>query len=281
MSVTLRLVHRTGYTYTGPATQSYNEARLTPLSSSRQTVLHSRVEITPTPWVEQWTDYWGSTVTSFELHEPHEELKVVSISTVLVDGHRAETADMDWAAYAESGVGDEFEEFLRIGPRTQPSPAFQNLVTALRTDSASPQEFVTGTIDAIRSRLNYAVGRRTVYARSAGAWEDAEGACQDFAHLALGALRSQGIPARFVTGYVFPDRDAPLGESATAQSHAWIQWWDGAWRAIDPTAGEVPDDFYIEVAQGRDHSDVVPLRGIFTGTPGSKMFVTVEISRLS
>ncbi len=77
MSVTMRLVHRTGYTYTGPATQSYNEARLTPLSSARQTVLHSRVDVTPTPWMEQWTDYWGTTVTSFELHEPHEELKVV------------------------------------------------------------------------------------------------------------------------------------------------------------------------------------------------------------
>lgn len=281
MSVTLRLVHRTGYTYTGPATQSYNEARLTPLSSSRQTVLHSRVEVTPTPWVNQWTDYWGSTVTSFELHEPHEELKVVSISTVLVDGHQAEATGMDWAGYGESCVVDEFEELLRIGPKTRPSDEFRILVDRLRAQTADPEEFVNAVVAAIRDRLTYAAGRRTVYARSSGAWEDAEGACQDFAHLALGALRSQGIPARFVTGYVFPGRGASLGENLAAQSHAWIQWWDGAWKAVDPTAGVVPDDFYIEVAQGRDHSDVVPLRGIFTGTPGSKMFVTVEISRLA
>lgn len=281
MSVTMRLVHRTGYTYTGPATQSYNEARLTPLSSALQTVLHSRVDVTPTPWMEQWTDYWGTTVTSFELHEPHDELKVVAISTVTVDRHLVETTGMGWQQYADPSVRDEFEEVLRIVPRTAPSAAFADVVAQVRENSATPAAFVTDVIAAIRERLDYVAGRRTVYARCAGAWDDAEGACQDFAHLTLGALRSQGIPARFVTGYVFPDRDAPVGANVTGVSHAWIQWWDGAWTAVDPSAGVVPDDFYIEVAQGRDHSDVVPLRGIFTGTPGSKMFVTVEISRLA
>lgn len=281
MSVTLRLVHRTGYTYTGPVTQSYNEARLTPLSSARQTVLHSRVEVTPTPWMEQWTDYWGTTVTSFELHEPHDELKVVSISTVTVDGHPAQAVSLSWEQYADPSIPDEFQELLRVVPRTQPSPSFETVVTELREHAGTPGIFVTGVIARIRQRLDYVSGRQTAYARSSGAWEAAEGGCQDFAHLVLGALRSQGIPARFVTGYVFPDRDAPVGANVTGVSHAWIQWWDGAWTAIDPTAGVTPDDFYIEVAQGRDHADVVPLRGIFTGTPGSKMFVTVEISRLA
>jgi transglutaminase-like putative cysteine protease len=74
----LRVVHRTGYSYPGGAVASYNEARMTPQSSHEQVVLHTRVDITPTPWMYSYTDYWGTRVTAFEVHERHDEMGVVS-----------------------------------------------------------------------------------------------------------------------------------------------------------------------------------------------------------
>ncbi|WP_328823344.1 transglutaminase family protein [Metallococcus carri] len=260
MSVTLRLVHRAGYTYSGPATASYNEARMVPRSTAGQTVQHTRLEITPTPWQESWTDYFGTRVTTFELHEPHDALTAVATSTVEVDRKPVDGRRLTWEQLTGSEVTDDLEEFLAIGDRCEPGPELRAAAAELRGASATPAQFVAAVLDQVRS------GAR---------------ASKDRAHVVIGMLRSQGVPARFVAGYVLPDRDAAIGDVLDGEAQAWIEWWDGAWVAVDPVNGRAPDDFYIEVAHGRDYTDVVPLRGIFTGTPGSKMVVTVEISRLA
>lgn len=281
MSRTLRLVHRTGYTYNGPAVASYNEARLAPRANSAQTVLHTRLEVTPTPWSATWIDYWGTAVTSFEVHEPHEELKVVAISTVTVDRKPVTGVGWEWAEYAQPGVRDEYDEVLVVGRRTEPGADFLAQVAGLRSATSAPGEFVRSVIELVRSRVEHVGGRTSALATAEEAWREGRGGSQDMAHLVIAGLRSQGIPARYVTGYVLPDDTAEIGETLTGSSHAWLQWWDGEWVGYDPSLDAVPDDFYIEVAAGRDYEDVVPLRGIFTGAPGSKMFLTVEISRIS
>lgn len=281
MSRTLRLVHRTGYTYNGPAVASYNEARLAPRANSAQTILHTRLEVTPTPWSASWIDYWGTAVTSFEVHEPHEELKVVSISTVTVDRKPVEGAGMTWNDYADVAIRDEFDELLQDSERTDPGEQFLAAVGEIRAGSDTPTQFVEQVITMVTDRVDYIPGRTSALPTAAEAWQAAQGGCQDIAHLVLAALRSQGIPARYVTGYVLPDQNTEIGETITGSSHAWIEWYDRAWIAYDPARAQVPDDFFIEVAHGRDYDDVAPLRGIFTGAPGSKMFLTVEISRIS
>ena len=281
MSRTLRLVHRTGYTYNGPAVASYNEARLAPRANSAQTILHTRLEVTPTPWSASWIDYWGTAVTSFEVHEPHEELKVVSISTVTVDRKPVEGGGMTWDDYADVAIRDEFDELLHLSERTDPGAEFLAAVAEVRASSATPGEFVDRVILLVTDRVEYVTGRTSALPTAAEAWEVTYGGCQDIAHLVLAALRSVGIPARYVTGYVLPDQTTEIGETITGSSHAWIEWYDREWIAYDPARAQVPDDFFIEVAHGRDYDDVAPLRGIFTGAPGSKMFLTVEISRIS
>ena len=281
MSVTLRLVHSTGYTYNGPAKASYNEARLAPLATADQTVLHHRLEVTPSPWSQVWTDYWGTQVTSFELHEEHEELEVVAISTVTVDRKPLEGEELTWERLADQEVRDELDEVLEVGERVDPGPDFARVVQELRAAAPTPAAFVDAVVDRVHEGVSHVQGRTTVRSPARDAWDARAGTCQDMAHLVIGALRSHGIPARYVSGYVLPDRDAPVGESITSASHAWVQWWDGAWLGLDPASRRVPDDFYIEVARGRDYTDVVPLRGIFTGSPGSKMNASVEISRLA
>ena len=103
---------------------------------------------------------------------------------------------------------------------------------------------------------------------------------QDIAHLALGALRSAGIPARYVLGYLHPKLDAAIGETVTGESHAWIEWFcNGQWRGYDPTNLIDIGDRHVLVGRGRDYNDVPPLRGVYAGPFGSKLFVSVEITR--
>jgi transglutaminase-like putative cysteine protease len=101
------------------------------------------------------------------------------------------------------------------------------------------------------------------------------------AHVAIGALRSAGVPARYVSGYLHPKRRPEVGDTVVGESHAWIEWWDGDWVGFDPTNDVEPGDRHIVVARGRDYSDVSPLKGIFSGGSTSSMSVDVRVTRVS
>lgn len=280
MTVTLRLTHYTGYTYKGGATASYNEARMQPQSNPDQTVLYTKVDVSPKPWSMSWTDYWGTLVTSFEVHERHPELSVEATSTVTVNRHPVEREGLSWAQMAAPEIWDDWQEDLGVDDRVEPGPEFSDVLARLREQSATPAEFVEAVGRMLRERLDYVDGTK-VYARAQAAWDEERGVCQDFAHLMIGALRQYGIPARYVAGYMLPEADPVVGEPYAGEPHAWVQWWDGAWVPYDPATGSVPNDYYIEVGVGRDHRDVLPLSGIFTGSPGSTMFTRVELTRLA
>ena len=130
------------------------------------------------------------------------------------------------------------------------------------------------------SRVTYLPGVTDVHSTAQDAWATGAGVCQDLTHVMIGALRSAGLPARYVSGYLLPDLEQAPGESADGQSHAWLEYWDGGWRSLDPTnEGTVGDD-HIVVGRGREYSDVAPLRGVFVGGETCDMFVNVVITRL-
>jgi transglutaminase-like putative cysteine protease len=112
------------------------------------------------------------------------------------------------------------------------------------------------------------------------AWSERKGVCQDLAHLTVGAVRSLGVPARYVSGYLH-DRDAPLGQAVTGESHAWVQWWDGEWTSFDPTNGRPAGPEHIVVARGRDYWDVPPHKGVYAGPPATSLGVEVEVARIA
>ena len=118
-----------------------------------------------------------------------------------------------------------------------------------------------------------------VHSTAAEAWAVRKGVCQDITHIALGALRAVGIPARYVSGYLHPKPDAEIGETVAGESHAWVEWFCGEWRGFDPTNLIDIGDRHVIVGRGRDYNDVAPLRGVYAGPYGSKLFVTVEITR--
>jgi transglutaminase-like putative cysteine protease len=113
------------------------------------------------------------------------------------------------------------------------------------------------------------------------AFDKCQGVCQDIAHLTVALLRETGVPARYVSGYLFPKPDAEPGEEVTGQSHAWVEYWTGEWAACDPTNDTGVGQRHVVVAAGRDYADVPPLKGIYHGAPSRTMEVTVALTRLA
>lgn len=280
MSLQLRVTHRTGFVYEGMASASYNEARMTPLTTNEQIVLRTRLEVSPSPWTYAYSDYWGTQVTAFEVHEQHQELTVASTSTVVVDRQPSEPAGVGWEAVADPDLRDRHCEYLEQSARVEPGAELRTLVGGLREQAATPGDFARAVCDLIHGEVRYVTGSTEVTTTARDAWQARSGVCQDMTHLALGCLRSAGVPARYVSGYLHPVADPQVGEVVRGESHSWVEWWDGEWIGYDVANAIVPNDRHIVVGRGRDYDDTAPLRGIFSGVATSQMFVEVEITRL-
>ncbi|MET1033835.1 MAG: transglutaminase family protein [Arthrobacter sp.] len=280
----LKIHHRTRYDYSGRVTLSYNEARMSPLTDAQQVVLESSVAVSPSAAVATtYRDYWGTKVTAFDLTAPHEFLQVDAESTVEV--HRAErpsTADAlaGWNTLRDSAVADEFADWLPQSRLSEPGREVREAVDPFGA-LPTPHEAAHAVLGWIRDHMEYVPGVTGVHFRAEDAWRERRGVCQDLAHLGLGALRSLGIPARYVSGYIHPRPDAPVGETVAGQSHAWIEWWDGEWRSWDPTNHKAAGDLHVSVARGRDYRDVSPLKGIQSGGREASLSVEVLVTRVA
>jgi transglutaminase-like putative cysteine protease len=279
MTYQLRIKHTTGYHYEKGAMASFNEARMTPMTTSEQYVLRSRLDVTPTPWSYEYRDYWGTTVTSFEVHDPHSDLIVVATSIVDTQEVPAKPHAIGWDDLTDD-VKDEWCEYLVLSDWVAPADDLRELLDGLRATAERPGDYARAAVELLHSRIAYVPGSTEVTTTAADAWAAQTGVCQDFAHLSLGALRHAGVPARYVSGYLHPSPDPVVGETVQGESHAWIEWWDGEWVAWDPTNAIAPGPRHVVVAKGRDYGDSPPLRGIFSTAGGSELFVGVEITRL-
>lgn len=278
MSTQLRIVHKTGYTYRGGATASFNEVRMTPRSTHEQFVLHSRLEVSPTPWLHTNVDYWGNDVTTFEIHERHDQLHVVATSTVDIERSPAPVDSVGWDGLQVNEVTDGLCEYLELEGLVDPGPDLIARVAELRTGCETPRELVDAVRSLVNAEVRFVAGSTSVKAPASTAWAQRSGVARDFAHIMIGALRSAGVPARYVSGYYLPEPEP--GVPTRGYSHAWVDYWDGGWSGADPTYDMAPGNFHVDVAHGRDYNDTAPLRGIFTGTGTSQMFVDVEITQV-
>ena len=280
MTWRLAISHRSGYRYAAPVSSSYNEVRITPLTTPTQLVLESTVEVTPSTRPLRYWDYWGTVVHAFDLHQPHSELLVAGRSLVETSGPSTEEPDCAWAELDAPGTTDRFAELLD-GTRYVPvGGPFTHPATELRA-VASAQMAVHLTMAWVRDALRYESGATTVQTTADEAWQGGAGVCQDFTHLMLAMLRTLGIPARYASGYLHPRAGAPLGEVVVGESHAWVEVWTGDWWGIDPTIGDRVGERHVLVARGRDYADVPPLKGIYHGGKSESVGVTVELTRLA
>jgi transglutaminase-like putative cysteine protease len=276
----MRVVHATGYAYKSPVTASFNEARLTPRSDTRQNVILNRIETAPATRQYRYVDYWGTAVTTFDLHAPHTELEVTSSSVVETDLGDSPAETVTWDDLRSEAVTDRFGEVLTPSHYTPDSRRIARVAQRIAKDH-DPYEAVIAAANWVHTELDYVPGTTGVHSSGLDALREGKGVCQDFAHLSLLLLRSMGIPARYVSGYLHPKSDAAVGDTVEGQSHAWVQAWTGGWWHYDPTNDTDINEQYISVGVGRDYADVSPLKGIYSGAGSTDLDVVVEITRLA
>jgi transglutaminase-like putative cysteine protease len=299
---TYRIHHLTRYSYDEPVSVCHNLAHLLPRDSARHTWRASDVEISPAPAVRaERTDYFGNRLTFFAIQEPHRELDVITRS--LVELEAAETAGEAGAALAESPPWETVRARLRapvtgLGSQssadqidafqfTFPSPYIRWTpeVEAYAAESFGPGRTITDAVMDLTGRIfrdfKYDTKSTTVSTTLPEIMAARSGVCQDFAHLQIGCLRSMGLAARYVSGYLLtvppPGKPRLIGADA---SHAWLSVYlpETGWVDFDPTNNAVPSDKHITLAWGRDFGDVSPLRGVILGGGRHRIHVSVDVA---
>ena len=289
--MTYRVVHRTEYRYESRVSSSYGELYLLPRDDPGQMCLSSQVRIEPAPHdYRERTDFYGNRVAYFAVLEPHTRLTVTAESMVDVSrpGSLPLSVDQPWEAIrdrARLDLGDgvvEARGFVLGSPKVVLSPA----VAAYAAESFPPGRLLTDALTQLISRIHadfaYEPGATSVRTTLDELLECRKGVCQDFAHLAVGCLRSVGLAARYVSGYLEtrppPGRPRLVGADV---SHAWASVFvpDVGWVDLDPTNDRFVSDRYVTTACGRDYGDVSPLKGvIYTESTKNELHVAVDVS---
>jgi transglutaminase-like putative cysteine protease len=281
MSWRLGIRHTSAYSYVENVVASYNEVRITPLTTVGQVTIDARVEVTPAARPVSYRDYWGTLVHAFDIHVPHRELVVVGssiVETPLSHGPTDHHA-ISWAELDDDAVGEAYFEYLAPTETTAADDGLDAIGATLRKEASTPQEALELVGDWVRAALVYERGSTSVSTAATDAWKNGRGVCQDFVQLAIALLRTMGIPARYASGYFHPQADAQIGDTVHGESHAWCEAWTGDWWPFDPTNAVAIGERHVLVARGRDYRDVPPLKGIVSGAPSTTPAVSVELTR--
>jgi transglutaminase-like putative cysteine protease len=284
------VLHRTVYTYDDDVTDSLGIAYLVPRQLPWQQVGEYRVDVSPAP-ADTATDgdFYGNQLTYFQVVEPHRELVVVGTGEVdvvppVVDSGRL---DQPWDAVLPLAAPDLPGAWLATdlvlpSPAVPAYPGAKEYAAGSLLPGRPAGEALADLMHRIHADFEYDDTATTVTSTVPEILAKRAGVCQDFAHFTLACLRSHGLAARYVSGYLAteppPGKERVLGTDA---SHAWAAVWlgDDEWLAFDPTNDQWQNDRYVTVAWGRDYGDVPPVKGvIFTEATHSKLDVFVDIA---
>jgi transglutaminase-like putative cysteine protease len=287
-SVRYRVLHETIYEYTSAIGSSRQIAHLAPRGTPWQKVLSHQLEVTPTPAEKaDGVDYFGNPYAWLVVDEPHDELIVRADSEVLVVPHAPalNSESPPWeSALAEPGVWTglnlDVEQYRVASPAVPLLPATRDYAATSFTPERPWLAAMLEFTQRIRGEFEYDTKVTTVSTSVAEVLQLKRGVCQDFAHLMLSALRSLGLPARYVSGYVLNRRKDGKDSNAGADaSHAWVASFCPAhgWVAFDPTNGKIADIEFVTLGWGREYHDVSPLRGVVRGSAAQKLAVAVSV----
>ncbi len=282
--------HITSYLYETPVSSAICSLRLTPREGRGQHVVDAGIEIDPAPVSRRArTDFFGNAVHTVVVEDSHRELRVVSLSRVEVAREEPPLPDL---TPAWEDVRLQASLYRALDNRSPAHDIFPTRLVPLyapATDYAATsfppgRPILAGAIDLMR-RINadfrYDPKATLISTPLSQAFEARGGVCQDFAHIMIAGLRGLGLPACYVSGYIrtIPPEGQPRLEGADA-SHAWVRVWCGegvGWLGLDPTnALQINDDF-VEVAVGRDYSDVAPLDGVILLSGKQTLKVSVDV----
>lgn len=272
------------FTYDTPVREAHNEVRVRPRDLPTQRLLGHRLTAVPATRILSFTDYWGTTVEHFGHVVEHRTLELVAESAV-------ETRPPDeLPPVTLASLDDTFQ--LAHGECLRPSAhvEWDASMAAAARDATGEAETVQDAVQAIvaltRERLTYETSSTSIGVSLADLLEGGRGVCQDFAHLTIGYLRATGLPARYVSGYLFAVDERRLEldddlEVVEVLTHAWVEvGTPHGWIAVDPTNDQPVGERHVVVGYGRDYDDVAPVRGVYVGDATPQVEATVEIRRM-
>jgi transglutaminase-like putative cysteine protease len=289
--------HATFYSYTEPVPVCHNQLHLAPRDTPRQKCREHRLTIEPAPATHtKRRDYFGNNADFFSIQETHEGLSVTAVSVVdvavsMLAERRASPAWEDIAAKKndeahmtnDEGNGirhSSFVIFTLPSPRVGPSVALRDYARPSFPKGRPIFDAARHLTARIHADFRFDAKATTVHTPPEETLSLGRGVCQDFAHLAIGCLRSLGLAARYVSGYVSttPPPGKPRLQGADA-SHAWVSVYCGplGWVDFDPTNDCVVGESHVTIGWGRDYGDVCPIQGVFVGGGEHKMSVAVDV----
>lgn len=284
-----RVTHKTEFVYKTQVSLCYNEARLLPRDLPNQKILSAALQIDPAPddHYERY-DYFGNRTAYFSIEKPYEKLIVTATSDLQIELQKPfdGTKSLSWEMARELLRRDRSADVIEATQFTLDSPMIKTdeLLAEYAKGSFLPgrrlDEAVYDLMQRIYAEFKYDPEFSTIATPLTEVMKHRSGVCQDFAHLAIGCLRSRGLAARYVSGYIEtappPGKERLIGADA---SHAWFSVFHPGfgWLDFDPTNNQLPADRHITVAWGRDYADVTPLRGVAFGGGKHNLKVAVDV----
>ncbi len=288
-----KVIHKTLYTYSGPVSLCHNIARLIPRNTTRQSCRNSKILIDPYPDVlTEYEDFFGNKVMYFAIQREHNDLRVTVLSEIEKTTGRASEISLygntPWEEVRQqlTEEGPAFIDVLQYIPETAMTTISPPVADYAR-QSFTPGRPVFAAVHELMQRIHhdfaFQPGFTTIATPISEVMKARRGVCQDFAHLAIACVRSVGLPARYMSGYLetLPPPGAEKLNGVDA-SHAWFAVFvpEMGWVEFDPTNNLVPAEQHITIGWGRDYADIAPMKGVITSSGAHQLAVSVDVRRM-
>ena len=267
--------HITRYEYSQPVKESLNQIKIHPLICTSQEILQHDVIINHQTDLHLFTDYWGNRTGIFTITEPHKSLSIESKLIVRTIEQRTPEALTISASEPMIPGNDLLLTELSLPEQISRQEEIIGICNAIRKACSNPIEITQACNRYIYDHFRYIKGITDYETTVDQILEHKSGVCQDFAHVLLQILRTLGIPCKYVSGYICPNKNGMRGEGAT---HAWVEAWipGYGWAGIDPTNNVWVKDNHVKLSTGRNFYDCSPAKGTFKG--GAKQQLSVYVS---
>ncbi|NJP38544.1 transglutaminase family protein [Alkalicoccus luteus] len=278
-----RIVHENKFFYETDVDQSLNYMRLKPRTDECQRLLSYQLEIEPASMTRESVDIWGNNVETFFIPEKHRELHVTTTSEVSIQKtpfiqsvpYKKEMQEIFHSPLFKK----HYLAFLKSTPYTFLNDNQVEEMKQLLGPVENPAEYAVSVMNFINGNFDYNTETTDVSTTASDSLLQRSGVCQDYTHVMLGLLRSSGIPARYVSGYLYiGEESAMIGDAA---SHAWVEVMipGVGWCGLDPTNNVEALENHVIISTGRDYADLSPFEGVYRGG-GQTMEVNVSCTLL-
>jgi transglutaminase-like putative cysteine protease len=272
-----KIHHVTKYSYNRPVVESVNQIRIYPVASDTQEILQHEVSISDAPELFFFIDYWGNRCADFSLPDAHKELAIESKLIVRTITQEEPKQVISLLSDLHPVIRKDFKLFELSKPEDiKATDATQTIIQSIAAVDKTVMQLVQECSQYIYSNFKYIKGITTIESTVDDILEHHSGVCQDFAHVLLQLLRTIGIPSRYVSGYICPNKNGMRGEGAT---HAWVEAYipSHGWMGIDPTNNAWVTNHHVKLAVGRNFNDCSPMKGTFKGISRQTLSVYVSV----